>query len=106
MVPVEAGRKAHMNAWRWLGACLVLVALSLGASVSGQGKDGKDKGGKQGEKKGEAGKGDKKGQEKGGKKAAGAGTKIEWKAFDKPGAKFYQEMTTNTEQTMKVMQME
>jgi hypothetical protein len=98
-----------MNAWRWLGACLVLVALSLTASVSGQGKDGKDKGGKdKGDKtkQDEKGKGDKKGDEKAGKKSPGAGTKIEWKAFEKAGAKFYQEMTTNTDQTMKVMQME
>ncbi len=91
-----------MNAWRWLGACLVLVALGLGASVSGQGKDGKDKG-----KQAEKGKGEKKGTESaGGKKVAGAGDKLEWKAFDKAGAKFYQEMTTKTDQTMKVMQME
>ena len=79
-----------MNAWRWLGASLVLVALTLGVSVQG----------------GEKGKGKDKGQvEKGKEKGAGGGVKLEWN-FGKAGDKFYQEMTTNTKQTLKVMSME
>jgi hypothetical protein len=90
-----------MKAWRWLGASLVLVALSLGVSVSGQEKGGKDKGGKddkKAEKKGDKG-------DKGDKGAKGPGVKLEWN-FGKPGDKFYQEMTTTTKQTLKVMSME
>jgi hypothetical protein len=42
----------------------------------------------------------------GGANLATSQEKLEWKAFDKAGAKFYQEMTTETNQTMKVMGME
>jgi len=42
----------------------------------------------------------------GGANLAGSQEKLTWKAFDKPGDKFYQEMTTETVQTMKVMGME
>lgn len=38
--------------------------------------------------------------------AGGDKDKLEWKAFDKEGASFYQEMTTKTDQTMKVQGME
>src|SRR5262245_62122159 len=87
-----------MNAWRWLGASLVLVALSLGVSVSGQEKGGKDKG------KDDKGKVDK-GKDDKGKEGKGESVKIQWN-FGKPGDKFYQEMTTTTKQTLKVMSME
>jgi hypothetical protein len=88
-----------MNAWRWLGASLVLVALSLGASVQG-GDKGKGK-----DDKGKVDKGkDDKGKEKG-KEEKGGGEKIQWD-FGKPADTFYQEMTTNTDQTLKVMSME
>jgi hypothetical protein len=101
MVPAEAGRKAHMKAWRWLGASLVLVALSLGVSAQGgdKGKD-KDKG------KDDKGKVEKGKEEKGkGKEEKGTGIKLVWN-FGKAGDAFYQEMTTNTDQTLKVMSME
>jgi len=99
-----------MKAWHWLGACLVLLALSLGASVHGGGKKkGDDKKAEQkkgDDKKGEQKKGDdKKGEQKKGEKAAGAGDPLPWKAFDAK-TPFYQEMTTSTEQKMKVAGME
>jgi hypothetical protein len=87
-----------MNAWRWLGASLVLVALSLGVSAQGGDKGGKDKGGKDGKKTEQK-------EDKGAKEGKGKGVKLEWN-FGKPGDKFYQEMTTTTKQTLKVMSME
>ncbi len=97
-----------MNAWRWLGASLVLVALSLGMSAQGQDKDKGGKGGK--DKDGTAQKKDKTGEKKGDKTGEkqpdkGSGEKLEWKAFQE-GKSFFQEMTTATDQKMKVMQME
>jgi hypothetical protein len=91
-----------MKAWRWLGACLVLVALAVGASVHGQGGEKKGKGKGEDPKKGKE-------EKKGGKEKPGpeaTGDKLEWKAFGKEGDKFYQEMVTKTEQKMKVMTME
>jgi hypothetical protein len=85
-----------MNAWRWLGASFLVVALSLTLSASAQekGKDDKDK-------KGD----DKKGQVD--KKPAGEPITIKWTAFDSKDSKpFYQEMSTTTDQTMRVMGME
>jgi hypothetical protein len=38
--------------------------------------------------------------------AGGGKDKLEWKAFDKEGASFYQEMKTKTDQTMKVQGMD
>jgi len=87
-----------MKLGRWLGACLVLVALSMVISVQGQEKGGKKTDPKQAGKE----KGKEKGTEKGTEK--GSGTKLEWKGFEK-GKKFYQEMTTTTHQTMKVLTM-
>jgi hypothetical protein len=93
-----------MNAWRWLGACLVLVALSLGLSAqAGDKGKGKDKG-KDDKGKVEKGKDDK-GKEGKGTEGKGEAVKLEWN-FGKAGDKFYQEMTTTTKQTLKVMSME
>jgi len=101
-----------MNVWRLVGASLFVVILGLGVSVHGQDKKGDDKKGDDKkattgqEKKGDDKKGDDKkaGEDK---KGAATGDKITfaWKAFDGT-TPFYQEMTTSTEQTMKVSNME
>jgi hypothetical protein len=84
-----------MKVCRWLGACLFVIALSLVVSVQGQEKKGdpKGKGGTEGKK-----------GEKPPEKGTGGGDKLPWKGFEK-GKTFWQEMTTSTEQTMKVMTM-
>ena len=97
-----------MNAWRLLGACLVLVALSVGVSVHGQDKKDKPAAGKDTKKDKDTTKDKDAKKDKTGDTSAkkGDGDKLEWKAFDKEKSTFYQEMTTTTEQKMKVMQME
>jgi hypothetical protein len=77
-----------MNLRRWFGSLVLLAgaAALIALPVLGQDKDGK--------KNGKDDKGDK-----------GGGNKLEWKAFNK-GTVFYQELTTETEQKMKVMGQE
>jgi hypothetical protein len=76
-----------MNLRRWYGSLVLLAgaAALIALPVLGQDKDGK--------KNGKDGKDDK------------GGNKLEWKAFNK-GVVFYQELTTETEQKMKVMGQE
>lgn len=76
-----------MNVRRWYGSLVLLAgaAALVALPVLGQDKDGK--------KNGKDGKDDK------------GGEKLEWKGFDK-GKVFYQELTTETEQKMKVMGQE
>jgi Family of unknown function (DUF6263) len=90
-----------MNMWRWFGSLVVMTGLfalvaNLPALAQDKGKDDKAK-------------------EKVEEKAkdpvppvnADKDTeKWEWKAFSKKDAKFYQELTTETNQTMKVMGQE
>jgi hypothetical protein len=76
-----------MNARRWTGALLLAgVLVSLGVGAYGQDKD-KDK-------------------DKEKDKGKGGGPKLVLEAFKPKGKPFYQEMTTETTQVMKVMQME
>lgn len=85
-----------MNAWRWLGASLLVVVLGLTISASAQEKKGDDKG-KKGDDKGKVD--DKKG------KPAGEKVELKWSAFDTKDKIFYQEMSTTTTQKMTVMGM-
>jgi hypothetical protein len=83
-----------MKVCRWLGACLALVALSMMLSGEAAGQ-------KKGKKKKTDGEEEATGEKE---KAQKGGKKLEWKAF-KEGKTFYQEMTTITQQTMKVLTM-
>src|SRR5262245_66483534 len=74
---------SQMNRWRFCGGLVFVAALALGVSAYGQAK------GEKGDKGGDKGGGDK-------------GEKLEWTAFTGKQP-FYQEMTTTTEQKMKVM---
>src|SRR5688572_1518749 len=111
-----------MNVWRSLGAMLILGVVALVATqlvpVHAQEKKEEKKAAaqdKKDEKKEEKKaapqdkKEDKKEEKKEEKKAeappAGGGDTLEWKAFEK-GKEFYQELTTKTTQTMKVMGQE
>jgi hypothetical protein len=87
-----------MNLWRWFGSLLVLASLAglVGLPALAQDKDKKE------DKKKE----DKK-EEKAQEKAKnGGGDTLEWKAFNKGAKPFFQELTTETEQKMKVMGQE
>jgi len=102
----EGREEEHMNAWRWFGASLFVVVLGLAVSVHGQEKKGKqDDKGKGKDDKSQVDKGKGKEPDKGKEQPATGLPKLVWKAFDGT-TPFYQEMSTSTEQVMKVMQME
>src|SRR5262249_46654351 len=94
-----------MNVWRWFGLFLVLAAaLCLGGPqltvYAGKDKDkDKDKGGEAKDKDKKDDK-DKKGEEP---KKGGAAEELKFNAFDPKGKSFFQEIETNTTQTMNVM---
>jgi len=109
-----------MNSWRWLVCAFLFVAVLGSATlVQGGGQDKPAQGGKKDEGKKDEGKKDEGKKDEGkkdegkkdegkkdeGKKDQGKpeqkGEKLEWKAFEK-GKSFYQEMTTKTDQKMKV----
>jgi hypothetical protein len=95
-----------MNVWRCLGASLFVVILGLGISVQGQEKKAGEQDKKAGGQEKKPGDQEKKpGDQE--KKPQPAGDKIvlALKAFDGTTS-FWQEMTTSTEQTMKVSNME